>query len=202
MKAMKRIFLLPLLLSFFVESYALIPDQSKQHTIYAQWNPGSITPEDGDYYTFTGFSSGINREFVLSRVIPLFVETGVGVQYSHFSETIFVEMDNASKKTYNSLVAKIPLRIGYRFYMPNGILAFAPHLGLDLRGCIYRDEKEDILSDVEDASWHRLHVGWHVGVDTRFNDTLLVGVSYGTDISELYKNHRIHTASVTFGFCF
>ena len=60
---------------------------------------------------------------------------------------------------------------------------------------------EDDMGD-EDYTWKRFQIGWHIGVNARFNGNLLLGVSYGTDFSELFKKAKMKTTSVTLGYCF
>lgn len=61
-------------------------------------------------------------------------------------------------------------------------------------------DKNDMGSDA--ATWNRLQVGWHVGLNARINDQFLIGVSYGTDLSEIAQKVNIYTASLTVGYCF
>ena len=60
--------------------------------------------------------------------------------------------------------------------------------------------KDDMGSD--DKTWNRFQVGWHIGLNVRINNQFLVGASYGTDFSEIVKKVKIHTASITVGYCF
>ena len=61
-------------------------------------------------------------------------------------------------------------------------------------------DKNDMGSDA--ATWNRLQVGWHVGLNARINDQFLIGASYGTDLSEIAQKVNIYTASLTVGYCF
>lgn len=61
--------------------------------------------------------------------------------------------------------------------------------------------KRDMGSD--DAAWNRFQIGWQVGVNARFNNSFLFGLSYGSDFSKIFKKCRINTAtSITLGYCF
>ena len=77
-------------------------DNGDRYTIYLQWNPSSYGLEvlSG---SFTGFSAGYNLAFSLSQSIPLYLEAGIGVQYSfwdgdlwltHKGETIIYKDSN------------------------------------------------------------------------------------------------------------
>jgi hypothetical protein len=213
------------------------------NTLYVQYNPSSLVPEKGDSKSFTGFSIGYNRAFSVSHSTPLYLEAGIGVQYSYYSESE-TESDLQSRyistyeDKYSVLSAKIPVSIGYAFRIPNTSISINPYVGIDLRGNMYgkmKDEwteldsyndKTEVTSESinlfskddwrewygypdeseakmeADASvWKRFQLGWHAGVNFKC-DKLLLGVSYGSDFSEIYKNCKIHTTSVTLGYCF
>ena len=41
-------------------------------------------------------------------------------------------------------------------------------------------DKNDMGSDA--ATWNRIQIGWHIGLNARINDQFLIGASYGTDL--------------------
>ena len=51
-------------------------------------------------------------------------------------------------------------------------------------------------------TWKRLQLGWEIGVKARFNGKYLVGLSYGSDFGEIAKDTKVHTTSITLGYCF
>lgn len=53
-----------------------------------------------------------------------------------------------------------------------------------------------------DGVWKRIQVGWQVGVNVYLTNFLYAGVSYGTDFSQIIKDVKIHTTSVTLGYTF
>ena len=61
-------------------------------------------------------------------------------------------------------------------------------------------DKNDMGSDA--ATWNRIQIGWHIGLNARINDQFLIGASYGTDLSEIAQKVNIYTASLTVGYCF
>ena len=68
-------------------------------------------------------------------------------------------------------------------------------------------DREINLFDLNDmgsdaATWNRFQVGWHVGLNARISNIFLMGVSYGTDFSEITQNTKIHTTSLSVGYCF
>ena len=191
------------------------------NTIYLQWNPSSFSPEVGSSESFTGFSVGYNHAFGLTQSIPLYVEAGIGVQYSFWDGDFYFRYEGQSVKLKDSKVkilsAKVPVSLMYKFDIPNSTISIVPNAGLDLRfnilGKLKNDQleefdkpsfnlfdKDDMLSD--DYTWNRFQIGWHVGVNFMFNNQFLVGASYGTDFSEIAKNSKVHTGSITLGYCF
>lgn len=61
-------------------------------------------------------------------------------------------------------------------------------------------DKKDMGSS--DATWKRFQIGYQVGLKARINNSLLLGISYGSDFSEIYKKAKISTTSVTIGYTF
>ena len=186
-------------------SSASMSDQKGWSTFYVEWNPSSFRPSHGDGESFTGFSVGYNHATSISSTIPLFVETGVGVQYSYWSSDDDMDM--------SLLSAKVPIQLLYAWQLPNSSVTLIPHAGLNLRFNIlgkasYEDWEEDInLFDKDDmgssdATWKRFQIGWQIGVKARFNKGFMIGVSYGTDFSEICKKVKIGTTSITLGCTF
>ncbi|SFW10926.1 Outer membrane protein beta-barrel domain-containing protein [Prevotellaceae bacterium HUN156] len=220
------------------------------NTIYLQWNPSTYVPDKGDSESFNGLSVGYNRAISISQSLPLYLEVGLGVQYSFFTKDITEEVAEGLGVTTAALAtlfrpeekvkmfsAKVPVSLAYAFHVPDTKLTLIPYLGLDLRCNIIgrasakynltsagleqllqagftkqeinenladKDldlfDKNDMGSDA--ATWNRLQVGWHVGLNARINEQFLIGASYGTDFSEITQKVNIHTASLTVGYCF
>ena len=186
-------------------------------TIYLQWNPSSFSPEVGSSESFTGFSAGFNHAFGLTQSIPLYVEAGIGVQYSFWDGDYYLIYEGNYKKIKDSkikvLSTKVPVSLMYKFDIPNSTISIVPNAGLDMRFNILGKLKSDDLGKsvnlfdkddmgLDDWTWNRFQIGWHVGVNFMFNNKFLVGATYGTDFSEIAKNMKIHTGSITLGYCF
>lgn len=189
-------------------------------TFYVQWNPSSINIDlkEADDQSFTGLSVGYSKAFSMTSGTPLFIETGIGLQYSFFTiDSDDMDDDYYSwERKYSMLSAKIPVNLMYNFSLPNSNISIAPYAGLNFRLNItgnmkYTDDddndedynlfdKDDMES--KDATWKRFQMGWQIGVNARFNDSFLLGVSYGSDFSELFKKAKISTTSITVGYCF
>lgn len=53
----------------------------------------------------------------------------------------------------------------------------------------------------KDATWKRFQIGWQIGVNVDFQKAYL-GLSYGSDFSEIVKDSKLKTTSITLGFKF
>lgn len=194
-------------------------------TFYVQYNPIKAHWEDhgeDEDYSLNGFTVGYNHAFSVSKSIPLFVETGLGLQYAMYSDEVLIGWDNTTGEDvngdvkWNVLSLKVPVNIMYKWNIPNSKVALMPFLGLSLRfnllanGNTTNDDydydedfnmfDEDDMG--EDGTWNRFQVGWQIGVNAQFNDSWLVGVSYGTDFSEIWEDTKVKTTSITLGYCF
>jgi len=217
-------------------------------TLWVQWNPSNLTPDKGDSESFTGLSLGYSKAFSASSNVPIFIEAGIGVQYSFSTIDVtddddddvsaawqywYGSADGCIEKKTSMLSAKVPVSFMYDWQIPNSSVAITPYAGLDLRFNIIGKSKyeipgeywereethnyiknydDEILEDAnifdkddmggKDFTWKRLQVGWHIGVNARFDNKFLVGISYGQDVSEIVKDTKIHTTSITLGYCF
>lgn len=187
-------------------------------SIWAEWNPSKFEKSD-----FTGFSLGIGRAFSISKDLPVFVEGGIGIQYSFRSEDEvpfifeddgdYYEMSGTEKIKMFSV--KAPVNILYKYSIPNSSISICPFLGITLRynlsakykykSDFYEDEDEFNLfddEDMDDNAWKRFQIGWQIGTKIMFNNSFSLGVSYGTDFSEICEKTKIKTTSVALGLCF
>lgn len=121
------------------------------NTIYLQWNPSTLKPDKGSSVSFTGFSIGYNKAVKISQSIPLFVETGLGVQYSFKTRDMADEFDLDEEdleyvdpeEKFTMLSAKIPISLAYEFQIPNSKIAIIPNVGVDFRFNILGKSKFD-----------------------------------------------------------
>lgn len=124
---------------------------------YLQWNPMSIVTErkTEDDQSMTGFSLGYNRSWSLAKDMPLFIESGLGIQYSffHVDADPFNDNDDDSTdpakqyKTYLGLFsAKLPVNIVYKWQASPSV-AILPYAGLTARynitGTQYNDDIDE-----------------------------------------------------------
>lgn len=141
-----------------------------------------------------------------------------------------VKLTNTVK--YNGFAMKIPVHLLYVWDIPNSKIQLMPFVGLNLRynfsgkiknewdvsvdgytfdedeleGTQYEDQEFNVF-DKDDMggsknTWKRFQIGWELGVKARFSQKYLLGLSYGCDFSEISKKTKIHTTSITLGYCF
>ena len=211
---MKKLIILALMATFTTASFAqLVTGRSATYAktktesknwsyVYVQYNPGSFSPSEGSSTTFNAFSLGFNKNWSLSSSIPLFLESGLGLQYSFASK---------NKVDYKLLSFKIPVGLTYVYEIPNSPVAIIPATGLDVRlspmakgeinGHSYNLlSKSDMGSS--DATWNVFQLGMHVGVNCRVWEKLLVGYAYQFDFTEIAKKVHVNQHNITIGYCF
>ena len=133
------------------------------------------------------------------------------------------------EEKFSMFSAKVPVSLTYVWDLPNSSISLAPFAGVDFRFnalgsmkteknmksgyTIDDDDWEDnfgkIKKDVfdkkdmgdEDATFKRFQIGWHIGLNAYFNKQYYVGISYGSDFSEIRKKTKVNTTSITLGFC-
>lgn len=129
-------------------------DNSGWSTIYLEYNPMSMYYSgkkekgyDYDAVNYNGFSLGYSRAFALSQSIPIFLETGLGAQFTFRSDT------KESNENYHStwwkettrvhmLSLKVPVNFMYKWSIPNSKVELIPYLGLTMRANVWGQVKE------------------------------------------------------------
>jgi hypothetical protein len=196
-------------------------DLGEWSTFYIQWNPSSIKPDGGSSESFNGYSIGYNKAISLTQSQPIFLELGLAAQYSYKNKKDTNEgyisgygwYSNDVESTFTMVSAKIPVQLDYVFNIPNTNIDLVPNLGLDLRFNIIGKVKQEAGGDSEsidlfddddmgDNAWKRFQIGWHIGINAMFNKQFMVGLSYGSDFSEIAEKTKINTTSLTVGLCF
>ena len=118
-------------------------------SVWAEYGISKITNDwDSDFdRDFNAVSIGFSKAFGLSKNQPLFVEAGLGLQYSFYSETGELgdyedEIDDEYaeyplpadyKKKVNMFSLKIPVNLTYKYDFPNSSFSIAPFVGVALR---------------------------------------------------------------------
>ncbi|MBQ7509581.1 MAG: outer membrane beta-barrel protein [Prevotella sp.] len=220
---MKKLFLLAAMAVLGLQSQAQIvtsrsamttrqvvaePKSAGWSTFGFEYLPSNFDPDHGDSESFTGFALNYTSATPLTSSIPIFLEWGIGAQWSHASD--FLDVDDLDM---NVLSVKVPINIMYDFEIPNTSINIDPYLGVRFRGNVwgqlkYDDDdwnvfdKDDMEDDLGMYVWKRFQIGWQIGVKARFSDSFFVGLGYGTDFSEISKKTKINETSISLGFVF
>lgn len=143
-------------------------------SFWVQYNPSTFkTDVTGvDDEDFTGISIGYSKAFSISQNMPLYIEAGLGLQYSFYTnddgEWSGLEDEEVKdwrkegladpKEKFNMFSAKIPINLTYKFDLENSNISLLPFAGLNLRYNIsgkYKtewnlsSELEDFIEDYE-----------------------------------------------------
>jgi len=185
------------------------------------YNPAILYDSNGDDWNFNGFSVNYAKAFSLSYSSPLFLETGVGFLWTKYSdkESVIYEEIPVTVDTRMTVASfNIPVNLAYQCSLSNSV-SLIPYVGLNLKGYVLGElavsaetefagekiKETETINLFDDAElyepYNRIAIGWQAGVNLMF-DRFLVGVSYGTDLTEFNDGLRFSTASITLGVDF
>lgn len=132
---------------------------------------------------------------------PLYVEYGVGAQWSFWSDSES-DGDMEVSSSLNFLSLKVPVSVMYLVSVPNTQITLAPYLGLNLTGYLlgqqkismeYEGESESRSSscfskdDMGGEPYNRFGLGWHIGARVGFGKYFF-NIGYEGPITNLYKS--------------
>ena len=168
---------------------------------WLEYNPSTMKVDvsGADNESFNALSLGYSRAFNISAGTPLFVEAGIGVQYSFKTKSIGEDLGFDSedyeicdpKQKFNMLSAKIPVSVMYAFAIPNSSVQIMPYAGIDLRFNITAKEKMEwnFTSEAE-----RFFLGVKAGVEIDY-DKLFLSISYTRDMKRMYREALLYSRS-------
>lgn len=152
-----------------------------------------------------------------------YTEEGDVLMYFYDEEYGDVDYDIVDgEEKFNMFSVKVPVNLLYKFQIPNSSVSLLPFVGATLRCNASAKKKVSVtdedyeLDGIEDteydlfdkddmgskSKWKRFQIGWQIGVNAHFGENFLVGLSYGSDFSEICKKTKISTTSVTLGYRF
>ena len=180
----------------------------KNGSIYVQYNPMTLKIDysGADDQNFNGFTIGYNHTVASFESSNLSIEVGGALLYSRWSDS-----ENGVDASVNLWALKVPASLVYNWKVSD-VVSIKPYAGLNLRFNIsakgieeddYDKEKYNLMDkkdmgDKEDT-WGRVQFGWHIGANIEFKNTWFLGVSYGSDFTELCKKRKFSTVSITAG---
>lgn len=206
---MKKLFLMAIAAVMSLGASAqLISSNTVTHKASDNYNRFSVSYtslSNIDEDAMSGISAAWTKGIAISKTTPLFIETGLGVNYAWKSEDEY---------KINWLTATIPVNLVYKYEISDGI-KLAPFAGIYLRGNLlgemnidddYSQYMDDVnfFDDYDDGGYEasRFSFGWNIGVGVEINKFYL-GLSYGSDLNEFVEDaDKIGTLSATVGFNF
>lgn len=154
---------------------------------------------DGHSESFTGFAVNYTNAISVTQSAPVFIEWGIGAQYSYKSE------DGVSIRAAS---AKVPLNVIYDFAIPSTNINLDPYVGLKFRinawGEIEYDDYDKTydLFDKDEGDCSRFQIGGQLGLKARFNNKFFLGVGYSFDFNEIHDDVKVSEVSLSLGLVF
>ena len=154
---------------------------------------------DGHSESFSGFAVNYTNAISVTQSAPVFLEWGLGAQYSRWSE---------GDETIHYASVKVPLNVIYDFAIPSTNINLDPYVGLKFRVNAWGELKDDYydeswnLFDKDEGDWNRFQIGMQFGVKARFNNKFFLGVGYGFDFSEICDDTKVNEVSLSLGLVF
>lgn len=175
--------------------------------------------EDAEDMDMNGFSIDYEHAFRVSKKLPLFIQTGAGINFARHKDTEDGEGYSYESKL-SMLGLTIPVNVVYGIQL-NDKLALKPYTGLYLRvnllgkvketgeysyGGMTEKEEDDYSvfdKDVmgEDGKWNRCQVGWQIGATLDINK-FNVGIGYALDFNEIAEKTKTSKFAVRVGYNF
>lgn len=168
----------------------------------------------GDSEGLTGLSFGYTKGIALSSNVPLFLEVGANILWTHkkmdydYDNYAYdgEDYDSAESDVLNMFSVNIPVNFGYKFVI-NDQFSLYPYVGVNFRVNAfgtYKNEGESYnIFDKKEMgeAFNRFQAGWQIGVAFNFNKFMLAG-SYGQDFTEISKKVKLSMPSITLGYNF
>lgn len=190
---MKKIFALAVIaFAFAANTFA------QYDRVYVSYAPTKMSASYGGVSVSSenihGVEAGYLHGIGLSSSMPLYVETGLNMQYDSKSK------DGA---TVSFLNMKLPVNLTYKAPVGSN-MAIAPYAGLNAKYNIigeveYNGEKASYFKDGADAN--RFQVGYQVGVNFYISD-VYVGAGYQGDVTKFGGDVRFNGFVATLGYSF
>lgn len=176
--------------------------------------------EDAEDMDMNGFSIGYEQAFKVAKKLPLFIQTGAGINFARHKDSESDEGYSTEDKT-SLLGLTIPVNVVYGVRL-NDMLTLKPYTGFYVRvnlmgknkvttewddgyGDSGKEEEDANLFDKdemgEDGVWNRCQFGWQIGAMldiSRFN----VGIGYALDFNEISEKVKTGKFAVNVGYNF
>lgn len=133
------------------------------------YNPVTLEPKHGDNLDLTGVSLVYSKAFKITNSLPLYVEAGVGAQYTFGTDDSDKTTDDLGSITfeqkYSIVSAKVPVNVMYAFEVPNSKITIAPFAGVTANLNLLATRKADVsltgmYADMADLVNEFMPSGW------------------------------------------
>ena len=175
--------------------------------------------EGAESLDMNGFSIDYDHAFRVAKKLPLFIQTGAGINFARHKDSEKEEGYSYDSKL-SLLGLTIPVNIVYGVQL-NDKLALKPYTGFYLRvnllgkvketgefsygGKTEKEEDDYSLFDKddmgEDGVWKRCQFGWQLGVTLDVNK-FNVGIGYALDFNEIAEKTKASKFAVRVGYNF
>lgn len=170
---------------------------SYNHTFVNADVPGDYDPESGN-----GFSIAYEHAFKVAQKVPLFIQTGAGIDM-YFSKWDENEDDWKDEYKQRMMSLTIPVNLVYGVKI-NDALAIKPYTGFYLRVNLFGKQKnewgfendpdgltetdvnlfDDGEDDMDGNAYKRVQAGWQIGATLDVNN-FNVGIGYALDFNKI-----------------
>lgn len=171
-------------------------------TLVLEYSPSFAS--NNEISTINGFALGGLYDHPISW--HLYVEGGILMQYSFWAE----RQQDSNTNNKSAFQLKIPLNVTGAWQVSKNV-HLMPFLGIHLKGNLkdWSDIKEDYDMSIDYPELHQLQprdnklkklvLGCQGGVRACFNNTIIMGVSYGTDFTEFRPHCRTQSLGLMVG---
>ena len=175
--------------------------------------------EGADDNNMNGFTIDYVHAFKITQSLPLFIETGAGLNFARWSDSESEEIYGYECEIKNSITTlglTIPVNLVYGIGI-NDKMAFKPFTGFYLRANLMGKSKYELTVDGEsedetynlfdkddmgdDGTWNRVQVGWQIGTTLDINK-FNIGIAYALDFNEIAEKLKSSKFQVRLGYNF
>lgn len=224
---MKKLFLsAAMVLTTIVASAQFMQNSNASNSVSAPDSFGALTVsynpvnakfagDDGSTtFSFHGISLGWTNANKLSATTPLYVQYGLGLQWSFrkdegygYGSSYNYKSSYKYETSYNFLSVKAPISLLFNLNIPGTKVYFAPYAGLDAVFYVLGKCDDDSFFDGDSSGYgykmSRFNLDWHVGGQLMFNK-FLINIAYEGPIVGFYNKDgvKLNSSQVNLGIGF
>lgn len=180
-----------------------------------QLSMGGEMKDELDNFSLNGVGIDYVHGFVLSKTMPMFIETGANVNFNFGNSGEVKQGSDYFKSVVQNFNIQVPVNYVYRFGITDDF-SIAPYAGLNFKLHLLLRERAEWKIDGskgngdwenffskddmgEDGTFNRFQMGWQIGANFQYSCVSL-GVQYGTDFIPFYHfSQNGYKASVNTG---